>query len=304
MTEQTLNVALVQHPCGEDPGANMQASMDGIHEAHALGAQLVLLQELHRTPYFCQSEDPSRFSLAEPIPGPGTGTLAALARELGIVIVATLFERRAGGLYHNTAVVLDSDGGIAGTYRKMHIPDDPGYHEKYYFTPGDQGFLPIPTSIGKLGVLICWDQWFPEAARLMALAGADLLLFPTAIGWDPGDDETERQHQRDAWITIQRGHAIANGLPVLACNRTGMEPAPGAGAGGIEFWGSGFVCDPQGAILARAPVCGSSVTLAEVDPGHSESIRQHWPFLRDRRIDAYAGLERRYLDDTARRRPD
>jgi len=247
-----LKVALVQMPCQSDPAGNLAYIGDRLRAARAQGAQLVLLQELHNSLYFCQNEDPGHFDLAEPVPGPTTATLSALARELHLVIVASLFERRAAGLYHNTAVVLDGDGSIAGLYRKMHIPDDPGYYEKFYFTPGDLGFQPIETSLGRLGVLICWDQWYPEAARLMALAGADLLLYPTAIGWDPHDTPEEQQRQLDAWRIVQRAHAVANGLPVLVCNRTGFEPDP-ASDGGIEFWGQSFIASPDGQVMHKAP---------------------------------------------------
>jgi N-carbamoylputrescine amidase len=288
-----LKVGLVQQACGEDRGRNLAASIEGIRAAHGRGARLVLLQELHAGVYFCQTEDTRRFDQAEPIPGPTTEELASLARELGIVIVASVFERRAAGLYHNTAVVLERDGRIAGQYRKMHIPDDPGYYEKFYFTPGDLGFAPIDTSVGRLGVLVCWDQWYPEGARLMALHGAELLLYPTAIGWDPRDDDAERSRQRDAWITVQRAHAVANGLPVLACNRVGDEPDPGGGPG-IRFWGSSFVAGPQGEILAEAPSDAPAVLVAGIDLARSEQVRRIWPFLRDRRIDAYGDLLKRY----------
>jgi N-carbamoylputrescine amidase len=296
MANPTLTVALIQQACRADREANLAVSSAGIRDAATQGARLVLLQELHTGPYFCQTEQPATCDLAEPIPGPTTDQLAALARELGIVLVASLFERRAPGLYHNTAVVLDRDGRIAGRYRKMHIPDDPGYYEKFYFTPGDLGFTPISTAVGRLGVLVCWDQWYPEAARLMALAGAELLLYPTAIGWDPGDTVAEQQRQRDAWITIQRAHAIANGLPLLACNRVGFEPDPSGHGAGIQFWGSSFVTGPQGELLANAPTDQESVLLAELDWHRSEQVRRLWPYLRDRRIDAYAGLLQRYLD--------
>jgi len=289
---QTLKVGLVQQTCSEERDRNLAASMQSIREAHARGARLVLLQELHTGVYFCQTEDVKRFDQAESIPGPTTGELGDLARELDVVIVASLFERRAPGLYHNTAVVLDADGSIAGCYRKMHIPDDPGFYEKFYFTPGDLGFMPVTTRVGRLGVLVCWDQWYPEAARLMALHGADLLLYPTAIGWDPRDGQAEKTRQRDAWITIQRAHAVANGLPVVVANRIGHEPDPAGGAG-IEFWGSSFIAGPQGEILAEA---GSepAVLVHDIDLGRSETVRRIWPFLRDRRIDAYADLLKRY----------
>ncbi len=291
-----LRAALVQQTCSDDYQANLAASEAGIREAAAQGARLVLLQELHTGLYFCQSEDPSHFDLAEAIPGPSTEFLGRLARELELVIVGSLFERRAAGLYHNTAVVLERDGSLAGRYRKMHIPDDPGYYEKYYFTPGDLGFQPIDTSVGRLGVLVCWDQWYPEAARLMALAGADLLLYPTAIGWDPADSADEQQRQREAWITAQRAHAISNGLPVLSCNRTGHEASPVSDGRGIPFWGSSFACGPQGEVLAMAPTDSAAVLCVDIDLQRSERVRRAWPYLRDRRIDAYADLTRRYRD--------
>jgi N-carbamoylputrescine amidase len=290
----TLTVGLVQHACGEDRVANLAASVAGIREARARGAELVLLPELHRGRYFCQSEDPRRFDEAEPIPGPTTEVLGPLARELGIVLVTSLFERRAPGLHHNTAVVLERDGAIAGCYRKMHIPEDPGYHEKFYFAPGDLGFTPIATSVGVLGVLVCWDQWYPEAARLMALAGAELLLYPTAIGWDARDDADEKQRQREAWITVQRAHAVANGLAVAVCNRVGHEPHPQGRGPGIEFWGSSFMAGPQGEILTQAPTDRPAVLVAELDRRRSEQVRRIWPFLRDRRTDAYGDLLKRY----------
>jgi N-carbamoylputrescine amidase len=296
MVNPILSIGLVQQSCANDRATNLAASIAAIREAVAQGARLVLLQELHTGLYFCQTEDTACFDLAEPIPGPSTEQLGAVAKELGIVLVASLFERRAPGLYHNTAVVLERDGRIAGRYRKMHIPDDPGYYEKFYFTPGDLSFTPIATSVGKLGVLVCWDQWYPEAARLMALAGAEILLYPTAIGWNPEDDATEQQLQRDAWITIQRAHAIANGLPVIVCNRVGFEPDPSGHTAGALFWGSSFVAGPQGEILASAPTDAATVLTAEVDLGRSETVRRLWPYLRDRRIDAYAGLVKRYLD--------
>ncbi len=292
-----LTLAFIQQACGDpDPRVNLDVSLRGIREAAARGASLILLPELHLGPYFCQTEDTQRFDLAEPIPGPTTDKLGKVAAELGVVIVASLFERRAPGLYHNTAVVLESDGCLAGKYRKMHIPDDPGYYEKFYFTPGDLGFAPIATSVGKLGILVCWDQWYPEAARLMALAGADLLLYPTAIGWNPDDDGEEQERQRNAWITVQRGHAVANGLPVIACNRIGLEPDPGGQTRGIRFWGSSFAVGPQGEYLAQAGVADEQVLLVEIDRQRSEDVRRIWPFLRDRRIDAYAALTRRFID--------
>lgn len=292
----TLTVACVQHACTHDRNTNLATSIAGIRDAARQGARLVLLQELHSGVYFCQSEDPANFDHAESIPGPTTERLGALAQELGIVIVASLFERRAAGVYHNTAVVLERDGTIAGKYRKMHIPDDPGFHEKFYFAPGDLGFIPIATSAGRLGVLVCWDQWYPEAARLMALAGADLLLYPTAIGWDPRDEPAEQARQLDAWMTIQRAHAIANGLPVLVCNRTGLEIDPSKSTGGIQFWGNSFITGPQGEFLAQAASDQSVALTARIDLGHSETVRRIWPFLRDRRIDAYQDLSRRYRD--------
>ncbi len=288
-----LRVGLVQQHCTEDRALNLEASIAGIREAARQGAKLVCLQELHTGVYFCQTEDTKRFDQAEAIPGPTSDQLGALAIELGIVIVASLFERRAAGLYHNTAVVLESDGRIAGRYRKMHIPDDPGFHEKFYFTPGDLGFMPITTSVGTLGVLVCWDQWYPEAARLMALHGAEILIYPTAIGWDPRDNDAEKNRQRDAWITIQRAHAIANGLPVVVCNRTGHEPDPAGGAG-IEFWGSSFMTGPQGEVLTQAAADQPDVLVTDISRRRSEDVRRIWPFLRDRRIDAYADLLKRY----------
>ena len=302
MTTKTLTVALVQHPCDADRRTNRETIEGGLREAARSGARLALLQELHDTPYFCQIEDPQRFDLAEPIPGPRSEELAALARELGLVIVASLFEKRAPGLYHNTAVVFDDDGRLAGRYRKMHIPDDPGYYEKFYFTPGDLGFQPVDTAVGRLGVLVCWDQWFPEAARLMALAGAELLLYPTAIGWDPRDEEDEKARQLDAWRTVQRGHAIANGLPLLCCNRIGTETAPDGNS--IDFWGHSFIAGPQGEVLAEAPPDDPMVLIENIDLGRSETVRRIWPFLRDRRIDAYGDLLRRFRDLAATTKRD
>ncbi|MBI4629967.1 MAG: carbon-nitrogen hydrolase, partial [Candidatus Rokubacteria bacterium] len=253
-------------------------------------------QELHALRYFCQAEDTAAFDLAEPVPGPTTDALGRVAAELAVVVVASVFERRAPGLHHNTAVVLDRDGRVAGLYRKMHIPDDPGYHEKFYFAPGDLGFEPVTTSLGRLGVQVCWDQWYPEGARLMALRGAELLLYPTAIGWSDEDDGAEQARQREAWMTIQRAHAIANGVPVLACNRTGVEPDPSGASRGIRFWGTSFVAGPQGEILAEAPVDEPAVLVAELDLTRGESVRRVWPYFRDRRVDAYDGLVRRYCD--------
>ena len=290
-----LRAALLQQRDHGSVTANLEAIEAGLRRAAQAGAELVLLQELHNGPYFCQHESTAEFDRAEPIPGPSTARIGALAAELKLVVVASLFERRAAGLYHNTAVVFDRAKDICGKYRKMHIPDDPAFYEKFYFTPGDLGFEPVQTSIGKLGVLVCWDQWYPEAARLMALAGADLLLYPTAIGWDPADDATEKSRQRDAWITVQRGHAVANGLPLLACNRVGHEAAPDGGRG-IEFWGSSFVAGPQGEMLAHAATDKPDLLLADIDLARSEAVRRIWPFLRDRRIDAYGDLLKRFRD--------
>jgi len=301
MNSGPLRVALIQQACVSDSAENLAVTIDGVRSAAAQGAGLMLLQELHTRPYFCQTEDPACFDLAEPIPGPTSTRLADLARELGVVIVSSLFERRGSGIYHNTAIVLDRDGELAGCYRKMHIPDDPGYYEKFYFSPGDTGFRPIETSLGRLGVLVCWDQWFPEAARLMALAEADLLLYPSAIGWDPNEPAAEQVRQQQAWQTVQQAHAIANALPVMVCNRTGFEPDPSGHTDGIEFWGRSFLCGPQGEILAQAASDGNAVLIAEVDLRRTEQVRRSWPFLRDRRIDAYAGLLERYGDPVSRR---
>ena len=291
---RTLTVALIQEHNHGDAAANLAVIARRVAEAAERGAKLVLLQELHNGPYFCQHESVDEFDLAETIPGPSTEFLADLAKKHGVVIVGSLFEKRATGLYHNTAVVLEADGRLVGKYRKMHIPDDPGFYEKFYFTPGDLGFTPIDTSVGRLGVLVCWDQWYPEAARLMALAGADMLLYPTAIGWDPADEQAEKTRQRDAWVLSHRGHAVANGLPVLSCNRVGHEPSP-LGASGIDFWGNSHVLGPQGEFIAEAGT-EPTVMVVEVDLGRSEHVRRIWPFLRDRRIDAYADLTRRYID--------
>ncbi len=295
MNQPTLRAALIQHDNQGDADSNLALIANALGHAAAQGAQLALLQELHNDAYFCQTEDVSRFDLAEPIPGPSTQRLGELAAEHQIVIVGSLFERRAPGLYHNTAVVLDSDGTLAGRYRKMHIPDDPGFYEKFYFTPGDLGFTPIDTKIGRLGVLVCWDQWYPEAARLMALAGADMLLYPTAIGWDMNDEPAERERQRDAWLTIQRAHAVANGIPLLACNRVGFEASPRSGDPGIQFWGSSFACGPQGEYLVRGGE-SSATLIVDIPRRKSEDVRRIWPFLRDRRIDAYADLGKRFRD--------
>jgi N-carbamoylputrescine amidase len=267
-----------------------------IRTAKEKGAGLVLLQELHTSRYFCQTEDVAQFDLAEPLPGPSTETFGAVARELGVVIVISIFERRAPGLYHNSAIVIESDGSIAGSYRKMHIPDDPGFYEKFYFTPGDLGFKPIQTSVGKLGVLVCWDQWYPEAARLMALAGAELLIYPTAIGWNPADSDAEKQRQLDAWMTVQRGHAVANGIPVIAINRVGLEKDPSGNGDGIHFWGNSFVAGAQGEILHRSAASAEEVAVVQLDRGRMEDVRRIWPFLRDRRIDDYQDLLKRYID--------
>ena len=293
-----IHAGLVQHRCTPDREENIHRSVAGVRAAAARGANLIVLQELHATPYFCQTEDPGCFDLAEPVPGPSTETFAALARELGVVLVTSLFERRASGLYHNTAAVLDADGSLAGIYRKMHIPDDPGYYEKFYFTPGDLGFTPIDTRVGRLGVLVCWDQWYPEAARLMALAGAELLIYPTAIGYDPNDPADERARQREAWITVQRGHAVANGVPVVSVNRVGFEPDPSGVGAGAEFWGSSFVAGCQGELLAMAGETDEEVLVVALDRDRSERVRRMWPFLRDRRIDHYQDLVLRYRDRT------
>ncbi|CAM4245728.1 carbon-nitrogen hydrolase [Pseudoalteromonas sp. SR44-5] len=291
-----LTVALVQQSNSDNAAQNMAKSIAGIRDAASQGAQLVVLQELHRSLYFCQTEDVDVFDLAETIPGPSSDTLAELAKELSIVIVASLFEKRATGLYHNTAVVLEKDGTIAGKYRKMHIPDDPGFYEKFYFTPGDLGFEPIQTSVGKLGVLVCWDQWFPEAARLMAMAGAELLIYPTAIGWDPRDDEGEKTRQKDAWVISQRAHAVANGVPVISCNRVGHESDPSGQSEGIQFWGNSFIAGPQGELLAEANNTDEQLLLVELDQKRSENVRRIWPYLRDRRIDHYHDLTKIYRD--------
>ncbi len=292
----TLTVALIQQTCSSNREANLEKSCRMTYQAAASGAGLIVLQELHAGPYFCQVEDPALFDLAETIPGPATEVLSKLAIELNVVIVASLFERRAAGLYHNTAVVLEKDGSIAGIYRKMHIPDDPGFYEKFYFTPGDLGFNPVKTSVGTLGVLVCWDQWYPEAARLMALAGADILIYPTAIGWDPSDPNDEKERQRDAWITVQRGHAVANGLPLISVNRTGFELSSEQPENGILFWGSSFVAGPQGEMLAEASRDCEEVVLVDIDLARSEKVRRIWPFLRDRRIDEYGDLLKRFRD--------
>jgi N-carbamoylputrescine amidase len=290
-----FTISAIQQSCNQDLQTNLDFSIAKIEQAAKEKADIAVLPELHLGPYFCQNEDHRHFDLAQPIPGPATEALANAAKKLKIVIVSTIFEQRAPGLYHNTAVVFDKDGRLAGKYRKMHIPDDPGFYEKYYFTPGDLGFKPIQTSIGRLGVLICWDQWFPEAARLMALAGADLLIYPTAIGWDSLDTIEEQQRQLNAWITIQRSHAIANGLPVIACNRIGFEPAPYSDKG-IQFWGNSFIAGPQGEILLQAGDSEISLLTHTIDKARSEQVRRIWPYLRDRRIEAYGDLTKRFID--------
>ena len=290
-----MKVGLVQQANTADIQGNVERLKANIRRAASEGAELVVLQELHNGLYFCQTEDTRLFDLAEPIPGPSTETFGELARELGIVLVLSLFERRAPGLYHNTAVVLERDGSIAGKYRKMHIPDDPAYYEKFYFTPGDLGFEPIDTSVGRLGVLVCWDQWYPEAARLMAMRGADLLIYPTAIGWESSDTDEEKARQLGAWVTVQRGHAVANGLPVVSVNRVGHEPDPSGQTNGIRFWGNSFVAGPQGELLAELPNDEETVRVVEVDMARSENVRRWWPFFRDRRIDAFGGLTERFL---------
>ena len=291
-----MKVGIIQKSCSDDVNGNRQSLAESIREAAARGAELVVLQELHNSLYFCQVENTDYFDLAEPIPGPSTDFYGRLARELGIVLVTSLFERRAAGLYHNTAVVFEKDGTIAGKYRKMHIPDDPAYYEKFYFTPGDLGFQPIATSVGRLGVQVCWDQWYPEGARLMALRGAELLIYPTAIGYESSDTKEEQERQREAWTTVQRGHAVANGLPVIAVNRTGFEPDPSGQTNGIQFWGSSFVVGPQGEFLYRASIDKEEVAVVEIDMQRCENVRRWWPFLRDRRIDEFAPLSQRYLD--------
>ncbi len=291
---KVIKVALVQQGCANNREKNLAKSIAEIKSAAKTGAQLVVLQELHSNLYFCQSEITENFDLAETIPGPLTDKLATVAKENKIVIVGSVFEKRAAGIYHNTAVVLDSDGSLAGCYRKMHIPDDPGYYEKYYFTPGDNKFEPINTAIGKLGVMICWDQWYPEAARCMALNGADILIYPTAIGWDPEDDEAEKQRQLDSWQIIQRSHAIANNLPLICCNRTGHEADISEQSNGIDFWGNSFMAGPQGEILAQAAGNKSQTLMSEIDLERTESVRRIWPFFRDRRIDAYGVLTKRF----------
>jgi len=294
-----LKVALVQQTCSADVAANQAESEQQVRHAAQHGAALVVLQELHSGLYFCQTEDTGQFDLAEPLDGPTRQRFEALAAELDIVLVISIFEKRATGLYHNTALVMDAGNGCAGYYRKMHIPDDPGFYEKFYFTPGDaggelQGFRPIQTRVGKLGVLVCWDQWYPEAARLMALAGADMLIYPTAIGWNPEDEPAEKERQLAAWQIVQRGHAVANGLPVIVPNRTGTELSPNGEK--IDFWGHSFVAGPQGEILAEAPAAGATTLLVDIDLRRSEDVRRIWPFLRDRRVDAYQNIVSRFID--------
>ena len=291
-----MKTGIIQLRCTEDVQANRKHLEENIARAAAMGAELVVLQELHDSLYFCQVESTDNFDLAVSIPGPVTEHYASLAKQHGIVLVTSLFEKRAAGLYHNTAVVFEKDGSIAGRYRKMHIPDDPAYYEKFYFTPGDLGFHPIQTSVGRLGVQVCWDQWYPEGARLMALQGADMLIYPTAIGFESTDTPDEQARQREAWITVQRGHAVANGLPVVSVNRVGYEPDPSQQPNGIQFWGSSFVAGPQGEILHQASQTEEEVTVVDIDMKRSENVRRWWPFLRDRRIEEFAPLTRRFID--------
>ena len=291
-----LKVGIIQQHNTADIDQNKKRLADKCRQLAGKGARLIVLQELHNSLYFCQTENVDLFDLAETIPGPSTEFFGQLARELGVVIVTSLFEKRAAGLYHNTAVVMESDGSIAGKYRKMHIPDDPAYYEKFYFTPGDLGFHPIDTSVGRLGVLVCWDQWYPEAARLMALQGAEMLIYPTAIGYESSDTNEEQERQREAWTTVQRGHAVANGLPVITVNRVGFEPDPSHQTGGIQFWGSSFVAGPQGELVFRAGNDDECEQVVEIDLARSEQVRRWWPFLRDRRIDKYEDILRRFVD--------
>ena len=291
-----MKTGIVQMRCGDSVEENKKRLAERIEEAAKQGAELVVLQELHNSLYFCQVESTDNFELAETVPGPSTEFYGALAKRLGIVLVTSLFERRAAGLYHNTAVVFEKDGTMAGKYRKMHIPDDPAYYEKFYFTPGDLGFHPIQTSVGRLGVQVCWDQWYPEGARLMALQGADVLIYPTAIGYESSDTKEEQERQREAWTTVQRGHAVANGLPVIAVNRTGHEADPSGQTQGITFWGSSFVAGPQGELLYRAPQDEEVVKVIDIDLKRSEQVRRWWPFLRDRRIDEFDALAKRFVD--------
>ena len=293
---RTIKIGILQQHNVADRTDNMMRLAKGIEDLTKRGAELIVLQELHNSLYFCQVEDVNNFDLAEPIPGPSTGFYGELARQFGVVIVTSLFEKRAAGLYHNTAVVIEKDGTIAGKYRKMHIPDDPAYYEKFYFTPGDLGFHPIETSVGKLGVLVCWDQWYPEAARLMALQGAEMLIYPTAIGYAEEDTPEEQQRQREAWTTVMRGHAVANGLPVIAVNRVGFEPDPSNQTPGIQFWGSSFIAGPQGELFYRASENEEESLVVEIDLERSENVRRWWPFLRDRRIDDYTEITKRFID--------
>ena len=294
--QNKIKVGFIQQHNTNDINDNMQRLKKGIEQLAKQGAQLIVLQELHNSLYFCQIETVDNFDLAEPIPGPSTAFFSEIAAANNVVIVTSLFEKRAAGLYHNTSVVIEKDGSIAGKYRKMHIPDDPAYYEKFYFTPGDLGFVPIQTSLGKLGILVCWDQWYPEAARLMALNGAELLIYPTAIGYESSDAEEEKQHQREAWTTVQRGHAVANGLPVIAVNRVGFEPDPSQQTQGITFWGSSFVAGSQGEFIYRASETEEECTIVEIDLQRSEQVRRWWPFLRDRRIDEYHNITKRFID--------
>jgi N-carbamoylputrescine amidase len=296
MTAGKFRIGLIQMASGRDPDENLAKAAAFVEEAAGEGAAVVCLPELFRSQYFCQKEDVGRFDLAEPVPGPTTEAIAKVARRAEVVVIAPVFERRASGIYHNSAAVIDADGKVAGLYRKMHIPDDPAYYEKFYFTPGDSGFAAFDTRAGRIAVLICWDQWYPEGARLAALGGASVLFYPTAIGWHPHEKEEHGAAQRDAWETVQRGHAIANGLYVASVNRVGYEVPPEGGAG-LEFWGSSFVADPQGVLVAKGSADREEILIAEVDPGRIEDVRRNWPFLRDRRIDAYSGLTRRFLDD-------
>jgi N-carbamoylputrescine amidase len=294
--KKSIKTALIQQSNCADMATNISKLESNIRMVAAQGAQLIVLQELHNSLYFCQTEDTSVFNLAETIPGPSTKKFGQLATELGVVIVTSLFERRAPGIYHNTAVVIEKDGSIAGRYRKMHIPDDPAYYEKFYFTPGDLGFEPVQTSLGKLGVLVCWDQWYPEAARLMAMRGADILIYPTAIGWESSDTNEEKNRQKDAWVISQRGHAVANGLPVVSVNRVGLEPDPSSATNGILFWGNSFVTGPQGEILIQAGNEKDENLIVDIDLARSEEVRRIWPFFRDRRIDAYQNIVKRFID--------
>ncbi len=291
-----MKIGIIQQSCGNDVSANIQKLTANIERCAEQGAELIVLQELHNSVYFCQTENPELFDLAEAIPGPSTEHFAAVAKRLGVVIVLSLFERRTAGLYHNTAVVIEKDGSIAGKYRKMHIPDDPAYYEKFYFTPSDLGFRPIDTSVGRLGIQVCWDQWYPEGARLMALAGAEVLIYPTAIGWESTDPEAEKSRQLNAWILAQRGHAVANGLHVISVNRTGYEPDPSGHTRGIQFWGNSFVAGPQGEIIYQAPDRDEDIQVVDIDLKRTETVRRMWPFFRDRRIDSFGDITKRYID--------